>query len=116
MKERDWAVGILRSPPEMRFIPSGKAVTTFVISIDGEEGLLEVTTWEYLAEACNQELIKGNKVSLKGKPYTRRWEDNSGNAKERVGITAYRVFLLKTESTTSEISRIEIEKEIKWED
>ena len=71
-------VGNLGRDPEMRYTPSGQAVTSFNVatsrSYTGNNGeqvketvWFRVTTWGKTAETCNQYLKKGNKVLVEGR-------------------------------------------------
>ena len=70
-------VGHLGRDPEMRYTPSGAAVTNFSVATtrkwknqdgsDGEETVwIRVTAWRQLAELCNQYLSKGRLVLVEG--------------------------------------------------
>ena len=70
-------IGHLGRDPEMRYTRSGTAVTNFSVAVkdkgytDGEEVEITVwyriSTWNKLAEACQQYLNKGDKVYVEGK-------------------------------------------------
>lgn len=93
-------IGNVGRDPEMRFTPSGTAVTTFSVatnrrirSQDGqwtdETEWHNVVTFEKLAEQCNEYLNKGRKVYIEGRLQTRSWDDkDSGQKKYRTEIVA----------------------------
>lgn len=70
-------VGNLGRDPEMRYTPSGQAVTSFSVATSREytannEKVKEtiwfrVSTWGKTAEACNTYLKKGAKVLIEGR-------------------------------------------------
>ena len=71
-------VGNLGKDPEMRFTPSGQAVTNFSVATNrqytGNDGQpvketiwFRVSTWGKQAETCNQYLRKGSKVLIEGR-------------------------------------------------
>jgi single-strand DNA-binding protein len=71
-------VGNLGRDPEMRYTPSGQAVTNFSVAVSdnytnssGERVdrtiWVRVSTWGKLAETCNQYLKKGRKVLVEGR-------------------------------------------------
>lgn len=71
-------VGNLGKDPEMRYLPSGQAVTSFSVAAShqytansGEQVKetiwFRVSTWGKQAEACNQYLKKGAKVLVEGR-------------------------------------------------
>lgn len=90
-------VGNLGGDPEMRYTPSGAAVTNFSIASnrtyknsDGEKitetTWVRVSAWGRLAEVCNEYLAKGKKVLVTGNlivdPATggpRVWQKNDGS-------------------------------------
>lgn len=71
-------IGNLGKEPEMRYTPSGQAVTSFSVAVDesytGNDGQrvkrtmwVRVSTWGKNAENCNQYLHKGSKVLVEGR-------------------------------------------------
>lgn len=71
-------VGNLGRDPEMRYTPSGQAVTSFNVAVDdsytGSDGQrikrtawFRVSAWGKQAETCNQYLQKGKKVLVEGR-------------------------------------------------
>jgi len=70
--------GALGKPPEMRYTPSGDAVTSINIAcgrkyknkageLVEETAWFRVSVWGKQAEACNQYLVKGSKVLVIGR-------------------------------------------------
>ena len=62
-------VGNLGSDPIMKYTPDGKAVTTFSVAASNrkdETVWFRVSTWDKLAEVCNQYLHKGSRVLVEG--------------------------------------------------
>lgn len=102
-------VGNLGRDPEMRYTPSGQAVTTFSVATSrkytGSNGELvnetvwfRVTTWGKSAETCNQYLKKGSKVLVEGRltadPATggpRVFTTQQGQTKSSYEVTANQV-------------------------
>jgi len=70
-------IGNLGRNPEMRYMPDGTAVTNFSVAVNhvrgtGEERIEEtawfrVSAWRRLAETCNEYLVQGQRVFLKGR-------------------------------------------------
>ena len=71
-------IGNLGREPEMRYTPSGQAVTSFSVAVDesytGNDGQrvkrtawFRISTWGKQAETCNQYLHKGSKVLVEGR-------------------------------------------------
>lgn len=79
-------VGRLTRDPELRTLPSGKAVANFVVATNEfrGEGVGErteyhnVVAWNRLAEICGQYLSKGQLVDVEGRLQTRQWDDDAG--------------------------------------
>lgn len=93
-------IGNLGRDPEMKFTPSGKAVTNFSIACTEKYKDKEKTewvncvAWEKTAELCNQYLKKGNPVFIEGKMETRSWDDKDGNKKYKTEIIVHSVQFL----------------------
>jgi single-strand DNA-binding protein len=105
-------VGNLGRDPEMRYTPSGQAVTNFSVATNrrytassgervDETVWFRVSAWGRLAETCNQYLTKGRKVLVEGRltadPQTggpRVWQDNSGSNRASFEISAVTVQFL----------------------
>lgn len=98
-------IGNVGSDPEMRYTPSGIPVTSFSIATnhfyngpDGERKQetewFRVTTWNKLAETCNQFLAKGRQAYVEGRLHTRVWEARDGQKRTSVEITASTVLFL----------------------
>jgi len=71
-------IGHLGKNPEMKYLPSGKAVTNFSVATtrkwkDNSNQEVKETTWfrisvfDKVAENCNKYLVKGSQVYVKGR-------------------------------------------------
>jgi single-strand DNA-binding protein len=107
-------VGNLGRDPEMRYTPSGQAVTNFSVATnrqytasDGspvkETIWFRVSTWGKQAETCNQYLKKGSKVLIEGRltPDTstggpRIWTRQDGTSASSYEVTANTVRFLSS--------------------
>ena len=107
-------VGNLGRDPEMRYTPSGQAVTNFNVATnrkytasDGnqvkETTWFRVSTWGKTAEVCNQYLKKGSRVLVEGRlnpdPSTggpRIWTRQDGTSAASYELTANQVRFLTT--------------------
>lgn len=90
--------GNLGSDPELRLIPSGKAVATISVGDTprkfnrdtnawedaGETLWLRCTIWGDVAESVASELKRGDKVTVEGRLKARSWEDKNGGGKRSV--------------------------------
>jgi single-strand DNA-binding protein len=101
-------VGNLGRDPEMRFIPSGQAVTSFSVAVSDGFGdrkktiWFRVSAWEKLAETCNNYLKKGSKVLVEGRMNAddsgnpRTWNRQDGSTAASFEITAGTVRFLSS--------------------
>lgn len=100
-------IGHLGKDPEMRFTPSGKAVTNFTMATNevwldqsGEKQERtewhRVVTWGKLAENCAKLLSKGKQIYIEGRIQTRQWDDKDGNKRYTTEIVANQMQLLSS--------------------
>jgi single-strand DNA-binding protein len=106
-------VGNLGSDPEMRYTPSGQAVTNFSLAVnnnwtDQSTGEVHETTawyrisvWGKQAETVNQYLSKGRQVLVEGRLTfdnetggPRIWTDTNGKARASFEVNAFDVRFL----------------------
>jgi single-strand DNA-binding protein len=98
-------IGNVGRDPEMRYIPSGKPVTSFSVAAtrswtnsDGERReeteWFNVVAWGNLAEICKQHIRKGQQVYVEGRLQTRSWEDHEGKKRFRTELVANEMILL----------------------
>lgn len=98
-------IGRLGRDPELRYTPSGRAVTTFTVATSRswntssgerrtETEWFHVVAWGNLAEICKQLLRKGSQVYIEGRLHTRRWEDENGTRHYRTEIVANEMVVL----------------------
>ena len=93
-------IGNLGAEPEVRFMPSGGAVTTLSVATsevwkDKQSGQSqERTEWHRivmfnrLAEIAGEYLHKGSKVYVEGSLRTRKWQDKAGQDRYTTEIVA----------------------------
>src|SRR5574342_662129 len=113
-------VGNLGKDPEMRYTPSGQAVTSFPVasnrkytSSNGEQVnetiWFRVSAWGKQAEVCNQYVKKGSKVLVEGRltpdPNTggpRIWQKQDGSSGASFEVTASTVRFLSSRNEGGE--------------
>ena len=106
-------IGNLGRDPEMRYTPSGKAVTSFSVAVSrswlkGEGERTETTdwfnvvAWGRLAEICSQYLTKGSMVYVEGRLETRSWEAENGQKHFRTEVVASDVNILDRKGRAAE--------------
>jgi single-strand DNA-binding protein len=93
-------VGNLTRDPELRFTPSGQATATFGVAVNrvwtdrqSQErkeatSFLDVVCWGQLAENAAQSLIRGTRVVVSGRLDQRSWENQEGEKRSKIEITA----------------------------
>ncbi len=107
-------VGNLGKDPEMRYTPSGQAVTSFSVasnrkytSSNGEQVnetiWFRISAWGKQAEICNQYLKKGSKVLVEGRLTPdkssggpRIWQKQDGTSAASYEVTAQTVRFLSS--------------------
>jgi len=99
-------IGNLGRDPEMRYTPSGQAVTQFSVATNrnfrdpqgewqSETEWFRVVVWGDQGERVAEYLRKGHKVYVEGRIQTRQWEDQSGNKRYTTELIANRVTSLE---------------------
>jgi single-strand DNA-binding protein len=93
-------VGNLTRDPELRFTPSGQATATFGVAVNrvwtdrqSQErkeatSFLDVVCWGQLAENAAQSLTRGTRVVVSGRLDQRSWENQEGDKRSKIEITA----------------------------
>ncbi len=107
-------VGNLGRDPEMRYTPSGQAVTNFSVATNrqytGSDGQrvkettwFRISAWGRQAETCNQYLRRGSKVLVEGRMTAeaatggpRIWTAQDGSPRASFEITAQSVQFLSS--------------------
>lgn len=103
---RVFLIGNLTRDPELRYVPSGTAVTTFDIAVNrsytaqsGEKkedtSFLRIVVWARLAEVCAEYLTKGSPVFVEGRLRSRSWETQEGQKRNTVEVIAQSVQFLR---------------------
>jgi single-strand DNA-binding protein len=99
-------IGNLGRDPEMRYTPSGQAVTQFTVATNrnyrdqqgewqSETEWFRVVVWGPQAERTAERLRKGNKVYVEGRIQTRQWEDQQGQKRSTTELVANQVTSLE---------------------
>ena len=92
-------IGNLGRDPEMRYTPSGQAVTQFTVAVNRnykdsqgerqeETEWFRVVAWGQQAEFAAEYLRKGNKVYVEGRLQTRQWEGQDGQKRYTTELVA----------------------------
>jgi single-strand DNA-binding protein len=96
-------VGNLTRDPELRYIPSGTAVSDIGLAVNDrikrgdqwvdETTFVDVTLWGRTAEIANEYLSKGSPVLIEGRLKLDRWEKD-GQKHSKLRVTAEKMQML----------------------
>jgi single-strand DNA-binding protein len=106
-------IGYVGREPEMRYMPSGKPVTSFSVGTtrtwtdsegkkNKETEWFNVVAWGNLAEICKQYLDKGRLVYVEGRLQTRSWKDEAEKKCYRTELVAREMIMLDAPRSASE--------------
>ncbi len=97
-------VGNLTRDPELRYIPSGTAVSDIGLAINdrvkrGDEWIdettfVDITLWGRTAEVANEYLSKGSSVLIEGRLKLDSWENNEGQKRSKLKVIADKMQML----------------------
>lgn len=102
-------IGNLGRDPEMRYTPSGQAVTQFTVAVNRnyknaqeewqeETEWFRIVVWGQQAERAANNLRKGGKVYIEGRLQTRQWEGQDGQKRYTTELVANTVTNLERRS------------------
>ena len=109
-------MGNLTRDPELRYAPSGTAVTTFTIAMsrsfnstngDKKEDVcyVRIVCWAKLAQICSEYLFKGRPVFVEGRLQSRSWQAPDGTKRNTMEVIAQNVQFLGKGKTQSSDQR-----------
>jgi single-strand DNA-binding protein len=98
-------VGNLTKDPELRYIPSGSAVSDIRLAVNDryknsagewveEATYVDVTLWARTAEVACEYLTKGSPVLIEGRLKLDTWENKEGQKQSRLRVTCERMQML----------------------
>ncbi|MBI2167146.1 MAG: single-stranded DNA-binding protein [Candidatus Omnitrophica bacterium] len=120
---RVFLIGNLTRDPELRYLPSGQAVTNFTVAVNrnyvsntGEKkedtSFIRVVVWARRAEVCNEYLRKGSPVFVEGRLQSRSWEAQDGTKRSTLEVVANNVqFLSRGGVRGGEVETIQLPEE-----
>lgn len=102
---RVMVIGSVGRPAEMRYMPSGRPVTSFSVGAtrswkdaEGHEHedieWFNVVAWGDLAERCKSSLRQNHRVYVEGRLQTRSWQTEEGLGRFRTELVANDMILL----------------------
>jgi single-strand DNA-binding protein len=101
-------VGRLTRDPELRYTPSGVAVTRFNVAVnrnylnqqgEREADFINIVTWRKLAENCANYLRKGSLVGIDGRLQTGKYENKEGRTIYTTDVVAEDVRFLEPKTS-----------------
>lgn len=98
-------IGNLTRDPELRYIPSGRAVANLGLATNrvfttqaGERReevcFVRIVVWGKQAESCSQYLTKGSQIFAEGRLQSRNWETGDGQKRSTLEVVARRIQFL----------------------
>lgn len=98
-------IGNLTRDPELRYVPSGKAVANLGLATSrvfttqaGEKReevcFVRIVVWGKQAESCSQYLNKGSQIFVEGRLQSRSWEAEDGSKRNTMEVVARRIQFL----------------------
>ncbi len=108
MLNRVILIGRLTRDPELRYTPSGVAVTQFTLACDRpytnsqgerEADFIPIVTWRQLAETCANYLRKGRLTAVEGRMQVRSYDNNEGRRVYVTEVVADNVRFLESSRT-----------------
>jgi single-strand DNA-binding protein len=98
-------IGNLTREPELRYTPNNTAVTDLGLAVnrnyqDGsgewqeDTAFVDVTVWGRQAENASQYLDKGSRVFIEGRLTFDQWENDAGENRSKLSVTAEKVEFL----------------------
>jgi single-strand DNA-binding protein len=98
-------VGNLTRDPELRYIPSGTAVTDIGLAVNDrrknangewveETTFLDVTLWGRQAEVASEYLSKGSPALIEGRLKLDTWETSDGQKRSKLKVVGERMQML----------------------
>jgi len=115
-------IGRLGKDPELKYLDSGKAVTSFSMATsekykdkDGERQEKtewhNIVLWQRLAEVAKEYLNKGDLIYIEGKIQTRSYDDKDGSKRYFTEIVGQRMQMLGSKVAVDDKPEPELEKQ-----
>ncbi len=112
---RVMVIGTIGRPAEMRYMPSGRPVTSFSVgttrawkNAEGQQReeteWFHVVAWGDLAERCKSSLREDHQVYVEGRLKTRSWETQDGTKRFRTELVAKDMILLSQSPGPDDVS------------
>lgn len=111
---RVFLMGNLTRDPELRYVPSGTAVTSFDLAVNRvyntqagekkqETSFVRIVVWARRAEVCAEYLTKGSPVFVEGRLRSRSWETQEGQKRSTIEVIANSVQFLRGAQKSNQV-------------
>lgn len=105
-------MGNLTRDPELRYIPSGSAVSNLRLAVNRtyknqsgemkeEVTYVNIVVWGKQAENCAEYLSKGSPVFVEGRLQSRQWETEEGQKRSTLEVVADRIQFLERKKSSA---------------
>jgi len=105
-------IGRLTRDPELRYTPSGTAVSDLGLAVNrnytGQDGtrkeetcFLDIVVWGKQAENCHKFLAKGRQIFVEGRLKMDSWENKDGQRRNKIQVVADTIQFLGGPSSKS---------------
>lgn len=112
MLNRTILIGRLTKDPELRYTPSGVAVTQFILAVDRpftsggskekEADFINIVVWRQLAETCANYLKKGRLTAIEGRIQVRNYDNSEGKKVYITEVVADNVRFLESNGSNEQ--------------
>lgn len=112
MLNRVILLGRLTRDPELKTTQSGISVASFSLAVErdytpkgeGEKGVdfINVDAWRHTADFVGKYLSKGRMVAVSGRLQIEKYEDKSGNKRQRAVVVADNVYFADSKQSNGE--------------
>jgi len=110
-------IGRLTRDPELKYVTSGRAVAEFGLAVNRaymQEGewkeetcFLEINAWGRLGERVQKDLYKGRQIFVEGRLTYHEWQNQDGQKRSRIRVTANNIQFLDRGRTAGSAGRAE---------
>lgn len=121
MLNRVILIGRLTKDPDLRYTPTGVAVSQFTLAVDRpfvsgpdqqrEADFIPIVCWRQLAETCANYLRKGRLTAVEGRIQVRFYENNEGKRVYITEVVADNVRFLESQNRSNITNRDDVPPE-----
>ena len=116
-------IGNLTRDPELRYTPSNTAVAELGLAVNRtyqdksgnkqeDVTFVDVTVWGRAAENCSEYISKGAPVFIEGRLTLDTWENDDGQKRSKLKVTAQRVDFLGGSNTVQQSEGVDTQDDV----